>query len=96
MAGSLLGAVGTVANSGAGAGVAKGWLICSTTDRCGGTVADGLRHSIWLAMPANSENGTRNLTDAAIQSLWRTAARFLRRTSVTRPTTQQNSVDCHK
>jgi hypothetical protein len=96
VAGSRLGAVGAETNSGGGVLGAKGWLICSTTDNCGGAAAGALRHSTWPAMLTRIENGTRNFTDAASHSQCRTAARFLRSISVSKAATQANSVDCHK
>jgi hypothetical protein len=95
--GSRLVAIGTETNSGAGAGGANGWLIRSTiTGNCGCTKPAVLRHSTWLAILTNIENGTRNFTDAASHRPCRTAARFLFSVSVTTATTQKNSVDCHK
>src|SRR5690606_1253862 len=43
---------------------------------------------------ANSENGTRNFTDAASQSAWRTRAASFRSRRTTSATARANSVDC--
>jgi hypothetical protein len=47
-------------------------------------------------MSTNGENGTRNFTDAASQSQYRTEARFFRKASVSSPTAAASNVDSHR
>jgi hypothetical protein len=46
--------------------------------------------------PISNENGTRNFTEAATQTPYRTRAWFLRSSSVTIQATAANAVDCQR
>jgi hypothetical protein len=73
-----------------------GLKVFAIPSRWVSTGAGVVRHSIWLVMLTSSENGIRNFIDAASHSLCRTAARFFCKISISRATTPQNMVDCHK
>ncbi len=53
-----------------------------TRENCGGAIAGAVRHANCAPAPTSAENGTRNFTDAASHSQYRTAARFCRSASV--------------
>jgi hypothetical protein len=79
------------------AGGVKGRLMpCTTETTSGGAIAEAGRQSSRVPTLTSSEKGTRNFTDAIIQSQYRTDALFFLNTSANSPATPAKSVDCHK
>lgn len=72
------------------------WLTCSTTTETVGAIAGVVRNSMRAPTAASTENGIRNLTEAATHTQCRTRAEFFRKANVTKPATPANSVDCHR
>src|ERR1035441_3789935 len=97
MAGNGLRAGAAAAGKGAGAGIAKGWLISSIAkESCDGAMTGAVRHPSWEPALTRREKGIRNFTDAASQIQYRTDARFFRNASVNSPATAANRVDCQR
>jgi hypothetical protein len=65
-------------------------------ENLGAVAAEAVRHSTRLPIAINTENGIRNFKEAATQTQWRTLAGCFRNTSVSKPATPANRVDCHR